>query len=353
MALLRLEIDRLRNLHRVCLHLDPRLNLIIGPNASGKTSLLEAIYLLGRGRSFRTARSLELIAHGCERLTVAGRVLSEGREVAVGIGFEGNRRQIKLDARPVQARAELLELLPVQFIDPGLHTLFEDAPRARRRLLDWGVFYAEPEFLPAWRRYQRALEQRNAVLRRGDVRAAKLWGQELGKYGKIIEDCRSRYLDGLQLKFQRVAARLGLSEEVELRYLPGRAAGKDLETALADDLERDVRHGHTQSGPHRDDFMAYVAGRPVCHRFSRGQMKLLAYALVLGQLHCLGRPACLLIDDLIAELDIENQALLVEQIVQLESQVFITATRAEALADLASRAARTFLMDRGVVRVLS
>ncbi len=350
MALLRLDIHQLRNLRYASLQFDPRINLIIGPNASGKTSVLEAIYLLGRACSFRTARSLDLITHGSDRLMVAGKVLSEGREVSVGIGFQGNQRQIRLDGRTVDARTELLKMLPIQFIDPTLHTLLEDAPRSRRRFLDWGVFYAEPEYLPAWRRYQRALEQRNAVLRVGNRNAAMLWGQELVKYGKIIEACRGHYLESLQIEFSQISAQLGLDQEVELRYLPGWASGKDLETALADDLERDVRYGCTQSGPHRDDFMAYVAGRPVRHLFSRGQMKLLTYALALGQIRMLDRPGCLLIDDLASELDLENQALLTELIVHTKFQIVITANCPSESARLACHTGRTFQVERGAIK---
>jgi DNA replication and repair protein RecF len=351
MPLVRLEVFHLRNLRHALLHFDPCLNLILGPNASGKTSLLEAIYLLARARSFRTSRSTEVIAHGSAWMTVAGKVLQEGREIAVGVGLQGKKRQIKLDDKLVQARAELLQVLPVQFIDPTLHTLFEGAPKLRRKLLDWGVFYAEREFLPAWRRYQRILEQRNAALRHGDAEGAKLWGRELMKYGKIIEDCRSRYLKSLQSEFSQASQRLGL-EQSELRYLPGRVEGKDLETAIADDLERDLRFGCTHSGPHRDDFMAYVAGRPVCGFFSRGQMKLLAYALVLAQLRRLGRTACLLIDDLASELDLRNQALLSELIVQLKAQVFITATRPQGLEGLSPPAARIFQVENGVIQAI-
>lgn len=349
MVLLCLDIHQLRNLHNASLQFDPRINLILGPNASGKTSVLEAIYLLGRACSFRTAQVMDLITQGRDRLMVAGRVLSEGREVSVGIGFQGNQRQIRLDGRTVDARTELLQVLPIQFIDPTLHTLLEDAPRSRRRFLDWGVVYAEPEYLPAWRRYRRALEQRNAVLRVGNRRAAMLWGQELVKYGKIIEVCRRRYLESLQIEFSQLSAQLGLGQEVELRYLPGWAGGKDLETALADDLERDVRHRCTQSGPHRDDFMAYVAGRPVRHLFSRGQMKLLTYALALVQIRMLERPGCLLIDDLASELDLENQALLTELIVHVKFQVFITATRPLDSARFACLG-RRFQVERGVIK---
>lgn len=349
MSLLHLDIRQLRNLRHVSLHFDPRINLIIGPNASGKTSLLEAIHLLGRGCSFRTARGSDLISHGNDHLTIAGKVFSEGREVSVGIGFHSNQRQIRLDGRTVQSRTELIRMLPTQFIDPTFHTLLENAPRARRKFLDWGVFYAEPDYLTAWRSYQRALAQRNAGLRARNLGAAKLWGRELVKYGKIIEVCRSRYLGRLQVEFCRICGQLGIGQEVELRYLPGRASGKDIETALADDLERDVCHGCTQSGPHRDDFMVYFAGRPVRHLFSRGQMKLLAYALALVQIRLLERSGCLLIDDLTSELDFENQALLTELLVHTQFQIFITATRPLDLTSLVSYAGRTFQVDRGVI----
>ncbi len=350
MALLCLDIHQLRNLRNASLQFDPRINLIIGPNASGKTSILEAIYLLGRACSFRTSRSLDLIAQGSDRLMVAGRVLSEGREVSIGVGFHGSQRQIRLDGRTIDARTELLKVLPIQLIDPTLHTLLEDSPKSRRRFLDWGVVYTEPQYLLTWRCYQRALAQRNAALRSGNRCAAILWGQELTKYGKIIEACRVHYLQRLQAAFSQIFAQLGLGQEIELRYLPGRASGKDLETALADDLERDVRHGYTHSGPHRDDFMAYVAGRPVRHLFSRGQMKLLTYALALVQIQMLDRPGCLLIDDLASELDLENQARLTELIVNVRFQIFITATRPLDSACLTQRIGQTFQVAGGIIK---
>ncbi|GAB4355078.1 MAG: DNA replication/repair protein RecF [Methylohalobius crimeensis] len=349
MSLLRLDIHQLRNLQASSLRTDPHINLIVGPNASGKTSLLEAIYLLGRGRSFRTPRSADLIAHGADRFSVAGRIFREEREISLGVGFAEGERRLKLDGRIVDARAELLHALPVQFIDPTLHTLLGDAPKARRQFLDWGTFYAETDYLPAWRRYRRALEQRNAVLKSGRREAAILWGRELVKYGKIIEICRRRYVEALQIRFKQVAEQAELGTELELRYLPGWAGGKSLEAALHDDLDRDIRHGCTHSGPHRDDFTLYDAGRPVRRRLSRGQMKLLTCVLALVQTCLPARPVCLLIDDLASELDLENQALLTDLIVHFNIQIFITATHPEALPRLGPRAGRTFRLERGVI----
>jgi len=347
MYLQRIVINHLRNLHHLSFEPAPRFNLITGPNASGKTSILEAIYLLSYSRSFRTPRSADLICRGQSSLTISARLWEKTSERRIGIGFRNHQRELKLDGRTINARAELLQLLPVRLIEPYRHALMDETPRNRRRFLDWGVFYFDPAYLPGWRNYRRSLGQRNASLKARDREGAKLWGREVAKYGKIISCSRQDYLQSLQRHFIVAARQLGLGENMELRYLPGWTGEKELQTALSDDLDRDLRHGCTHSGPHRDDFMVYLDGQPVRRCLSRGQMKMLVYALVLSQGQLMRRPGCLLIDDLASELDPDNQALLSDLIVHSKEQIFITATQPNVVAAMLPHVEREFQLMQG------
>src|SRR5579862_6637343 len=152
MILTELTAQNVRCIEQAELSLHPGCNLIWGPNGSGKTSLLEAMFLLGRGRSFRTRNSERLICHGQERLVTFGRTEAgshEGSGLTHAIGFETHRREgtgARVDGEAVGSLAELSRVFPVQVIDPGIHKLIEEGARRRRRWLDWAVFHVEPQF---------------------------------------------------------------------------------------------------------------------------------------------------------------------------------------------------------------
>ncbi len=347
MFLHRIDIHRLRNLDSLSLNPASRINLITGLNASGKTSILEAIHLLSYSRSFRTARIVDLIAKGNDSLILSGRLHNEEGERRIGIGFRGTQREIKIDGQKASSRAELLRIFPVRLVDPSRHALMDDTPRIRRSFLDWGTFYFEPSYLSVWRNYRRALSQRNSALKSRDRKGAILWGHEMAKYGKIVSCCRHNYLKALGTHFIATAQQLGLGENLELRYLPGWTGEKDLPTALTDDIDRDLRYGFTHSGPHRDDFMVLHDNHPVRRQFSRGQMKMLVYALILAQGRSMPEPGCLLIDDVASELDPVNQALLIDLIVHSREQIFITATHPDAVATLLPHVDRMFRLEKG------
>jgi DNA replication and repair protein RecF len=161
-----IRIEQLRCLESANLTLTPRLTLIQGPNGSGKTSLLEGIFLAGRGRSFRTRLTERLIAREADFL----RVYAETVDPVHRIGFEYRREgsySARLDGADVESLAQLPGAFFVEVIDPDIHRLIEGGPAERRRWLDWGVFHVEHAFLPHWLRFSRALRQRNAALKAG------------------------------------------------------------------------------------------------------------------------------------------------------------------------------------------
>src|SRR5450631_3660618 len=195
MTLRRLQVSEFRCLHSTELDFDSQFTLISGPNASGKTSLLESIYVLSRGRSFRTRHLNHLIRSGCEHFLVFGEVDVHERRVGIGVEGSANGIRAKIAGKRVGSLTELAAMFPVQIIDPEVHRLIEEGPSRRRRFLDWGVFHVEHGFVERWQRYQQALKQRNAALKTRQCAAViSSWDVELLQLGEYISDARSQYV---------------------------------------------------------------------------------------------------------------------------------------------------------------
>ncbi|MGO9994292.1 MAG: DNA replication/repair protein RecF [Steroidobacteraceae bacterium] len=333
MTLRRVQVSEFRCLRSAGLDLDPDFTLISGPNASGKTSLLESIYVLGRGRSFRTRRLDNLIHTGSERFTLYGQVdLPEGR---TGLGVEGSTQGIraKLSGERVSSLAELAAVLPVQIIDPEVHRLIEEGPSRRRRFLDWGVFHVEHQFVDRWQRYQQVLKQRNAALKARQPHAAvSAWDGNFISLGEYIHDARVRYVAELTESARDIAERL-LGMELHLSYRSGWRRDLSLGEALKGSWSHDQEAGITQVGPQRAELAIRLNGSHVKDRISRGQQKLLAAALLVAQLSLFPKDAfvrpILLLDDPAAELDSERLFCLIREVSRQSVQLVVTSLSAD------------------------
>lgn len=346
MSLVKLDVIGLRNLSPITLEPGPRLNFLIGPNASGKTSLLEAIYLLGRARSFRTPQVSQLIRFGEPALSVVGRIAAtdQGPGLPIGILIGRGRREIHIGGRIAQTSAELLEAFPLLVIQPAGIALVEGAPKLRRQFMDFGVFHRDSGYLAGWRRYTTALSHRNVLLRSGKVRELAPWNHELARYGIMIAEARAAYMLRLKPFFDEIGGRFFSGQHFDLRVHAGWDVSRPLEEVLDSEVTADLRYGHTQSGPHKGNFSIFLDNRPVKAFFSRGQTKLLVYALLLAQSRLMeervGSGGCVLIDDVASELDETNRRALSELLRGRLSQFFITATGRESLtADVSGDAA--------------
>jgi DNA replication and repair protein RecF len=332
-ALSRLQVTDFRCLQSAELQPDPHFTLISGPNASGKTSLLEAIYVLGRGRSFRTQRLEHLIRHRSERFVVFAEVVTSTRRVPMGV--EGSRKGIRaqIDGDRPSSLAELALFLPVQIIDPEVHHLIEEGPSRRRRFLDWGVFHVEQSFVGHWQRYQQVLKQRNAALKARQPKAVvSVWDSDLVRSGELLGAARARYVSLLSTTAALIGRNL-LGMELSLSYRSGWLNGQDMAEALQQSWSHDLEAGATQVGPHRAELGIRLDGMPVKDRISRGQQKLLAAALLIAQIKLFPEGShvqpTLLLDDPAAELDDERLTNLIREVSSQSVQLIVTTLHGE------------------------
>lgn len=341
MRITRLMAARVRNLAPLDVAPGPALNLILGGNGAGKTSVLEAIHLLAYGRSFRGRVRDGLIRSGSQDLDVFVEWDDGGpRPRRAGLRHGGQQWSGRLDGADATQLNLLCAALAVLTFEPGSHALVSGGGEARRRFLDWGLFHVEPDFLPVWRRYARALKQRNALLKqRAGGAELDVWDAELAAAAAPLEARREAYLDRLQPRFADLSGSLlPALGEGRLVHLPGwRRHELPLADALLVARPRDLASGHTSIGPHRSDWRIEHAGRPADEAFSRGQAKLVALACVLAQgedFHARrGHWPVVLLDDLAAELDRHHQARLLQRLQASGAQVFVTGTEAPAVQD--------------------
>ena len=335
MLLERLDVQNVRNIESAHLELAPRINLLTGPNGAGKTALLEAVHLLIRGRSFRTNRSGSLLRHGAERLQI-GASCQDGQLGSVRLSYtreRGGSVSLRRDGQPVRQSSSVAALLPIHLLLPDLSDLVFGAPASRRQWLDWGVFHVKQGHAANWRSYLRALRHRNSLLRAGgDSPTLGAWTAQLAEFGTAVDAGRRGYFEDVASQIHDCLAALSEHLRVDLDYARG-WNGEELAETLASDSERDSQTGLTNSGPHRADIRIRCHGEPAATVLSRGQGKLVATAMHLGQAKGLsktGRPSLFLIDDVGAELDEGHNEGLYELLNSLECQILATTAHLDA-----------------------
>jgi DNA replication and repair protein RecF len=283
---------------------------------------------LGRGKSFRGATTTNLVRHGEREFVLFGRVDDGGRTSSVGVRNSAGGLEVRIDGAGGGGAAELAAALPLQIIDPNVHDLVAGAPEQRRRYVDWIAFHVEPGYLSSWRRFRRALKQRNAALKSGQAAAAiRGWNAELVELSAEVDAGRRLALEVANDALEEAGFDL-LGSEVRFEYRQGWKDGTELLHALETGLERDLQQGSTQAGPHRADLRLIYDERQARKLVSRGQQKLLACAMILAASEtaqtALERPLLLLLDDPAAELDEESLARLMARVANLGSQVIAT-----------------------------
>jgi DNA replication and repair protein RecF len=355
-AVVRFRGENLRSVSNVELLETSSLNILVGPNGAGKTSVLEGIHILGSGRSFRTRQLRTVVRRGEEFLRVTGSVDLEhggGLPVHVGVERSGKGLTIRAAGQPVAQTSALARLLPLLVIRPESQDFFTGASEERRRVLDWGVFHVEPEYLALHSRYARSLKQRNAALRqRLGLRDVAIWDMELIHAGLALNEARTRFINATCASLEALLTEVvGLPVTMDFRR--GWSAEHEFEEALRLGRPSDIERGTTQRGPHRADIRFVARGVDARQVLSRGEGKRLVLSFLLGMAEQVGeqrgtRPV-LLLDDLASELDEESRALFLEKVFATGFQTFITTVDTGLISKAHLDRAQVFHVKQGAV----
>ena len=286
--------------------------MFTGLNGAGKTSVLEAAHILGTGKSFTTSVLTKAVADGREGFQVVGHIKTAGAHTVIGINrLRVGGGETRLSGAPVKALSALARELPLVVLNADSLSALKDGPEARRRLIDHMVFHVEHSFSSLWKRYYHAMKQRNSLLRSGGAVDDAAWMSEIASLGEKIHRARYRASRRLADEISEVLLAMGVEfRGFSLVLKAGWREGEPLMAALEAGRQSDIQRGFTQVGPHRGDLQCLIDGRPAAEVLSRGQMKVLMSALRIAQGRVLaevtGRAPIFLVDDVGAELDIEN-----------------------------------------------
>lgn len=348
------EIADLRNLRHVRLGLDEGLNVFAGRNAQGKTSLLEAVALLARGRSFRTDEVRTLIRNGASGLHARGLARHEGYSTALEVELSATSRRLRVDGRDVAPRSYQGRLEVIVYSTDRLK-IIRGPMRERRQYLDRGAAALWPAYRQALRDYERVVQQRNALLEAGG-NGLEAWDDRLAVLGAALRHRRGGYVARLRAGLERAFRPEGEAYAVAVDPEPSPEGEAGEQRRLADELQgraRDERRARrTLVGPHRDLVAFTVDGADAAQQASAGQCRSLLLALSLATLEVYeqekGSPAVALLDDLDSELDEDRAAALCAEVARRGQALVTTAHRpwAERLRTLG----RLFAVEQGEVR---
>lgn len=352
-----LEVRNFRNLNNFIFTPSTGINLIYGKNASGKSSLLEAIYFLGTGKSFRNSKTNCLIQEGQPQFTIFGQLLNDaGQSIKAGVQRNSSLTTIKINGDFIRNASTLANLIPTQIIGPSLHQIINDGPEFRRRFIEWGVFHVEPRYEVIWKQYGRNLAQRNAALKsRLPDSQIREWDHGLERAALEVDQMRKTYIETL---FNKTTTNMEfdvLLSGCNFDYFQGWSKASSYLDCLTDHFQSDKERGFTQMGPHRADLRIRIGNKNAKDVLSRGRQKLLISSLLLTQCQLinqlLGKDVILLVDDLVSELDQDGQKRFIHMVASTRLQAFITATDVEVLQAACNEIPyRMFHVEHGNIR---
>lgn len=331
MVISSVNASNFRNFEQLFLEFSPKLNLLFGQNGSGKTSILEILFFLSYGKSFRTHLSKRLIKDDQNKFTLFSQTLSE-YQTNLTIGIEKNIKgdgEFKLSGANVPL-SDITHLLPIQILNNESFLLLTEGPIVKRQFIDWGVFHVKHSFLSTWRNYQRALKQRNIALRNhASVNEIQSWNGILTNSAEILSELRQNYINLFLEVFLPILLPILPLEQLSIKCYRGWPSDLQLSELLEKNIHKDVELGYTYYGAHRADLKITLKGKPIEDVLSRGQQKIFVWLMRLAQAFILNsetqKKPILLIDDISAELDVVHLNALSNLLKQIDGQLFVTA----------------------------
>lgn len=351
MILTDLKIQNVRNILDAHLELNPRFTCIIGSNGSGKTSILEALYVLSCGHSFRSREISPIISHHKEQLNVFAR--SQDHQSLSIQKSKLEPTQIKINNQFCYNTSQLAYALPCQFFYSDIFHIIDAGPSIRRSVLDWGLFHVKHDYLVLWKNYKKVLKHRNALLKiHAPYTQFIPWDIQLSQLADEMDVLRRNYFSQWQAAFYKVMNEL-TDVRCTIEYFKGwdkKNTGKKLSDILSEHFVTDNQKLYTQYGAHQADIFIESNQTKAKQLLSRGQQKIILFALKLAQADLLNQDCLFLIDDLSAELDDIHQKKLIDYIVKNRGQYVITNTNLSQLHLFNTGERATYVqIDEGVV----
>lgn len=349
------QVRSFRNLAAVDVELGARFNVVAGANGQGKTNLLEAIYVLGTSKSFRSSKMTDVVSFDGELASVRARVLEDGEARVQSVGIKSGARLVRIDDKRPPTLAAYAVRTPMVVFHPGEIALSMGASAERRRLLDRTALYLSPAAMLELESFTKAIRSRQRALETRGVSAADLaeWETLAVKHGLALMQHRSEAAERLAERAQGAFGRIAAPDlSLQIEYAPGAPREEEaFRTALASNRARDLRRGSASAGPHRDDLALAISGHPVRGVASQGQHRAVTLALKSAEIDVIGaargvRPI-LLLDDVSSELDRDRTAALFAFLRDQEGQVVLTTTRPELIDTGKDADRRDFSIEAG------
>jgi DNA replication and repair protein RecF len=331
----KLQIENIRNLARVDIEPNPRLNILFGINGAGKTSVLESLVVLSRGRSFRTNQANELMGPEGASFRVFAETLNHSlKSSRLGLERSGKHWRARKNGADLPQLSQLTRELPMVVMEPNSHLLVSGPPEVRRKYLDWGMFHVEHAFLDTWRRFSKILKQRNAALRFRQEDVLDSIDSVFSDLGSRLGQMRRSHSEAISDKVESLLKDLSPEmQRIHLEYSDGWAKSS-LQESLAAGRAGDLVRGSTGSGPHRADILISYKESPARSVLSRGEQKVLSAAMLLSQVETLsdgGEKPLVLLDDLASEFDQEHYENVLSRALECGGQVWVTGIRERSI----------------------
>ncbi len=348
----KLSLDNVRIIESQVIYPGKAVNLIHGKNGSGKTSILEAIHLLSRAKSFRTPKINELLKNGQQQLLVSGQIDHDRLgTVTAGFSRQDSKSRIRFQSSPVQSISEQAASLPIITQTTESHSLLTGGPKIRRKWLDWYMFHVEPKYLSSWKKYHTALRSRNLLLRKNSQsNELDAWEHQMVEFGKNIIQMSQEAISHIDEVFKTKADKI-LDGNVGVIYTSTVENISEYKEILKKNRIQDKERGFTLNGPHRSNIDFLIDDQKASKFLSRGQSKLYISAQKLAEIDCIiekiGIKPIFLLDDVAAELDSESRAIILHELESAGVQSFITTTEANVFPESQTT---LFHVERGCVK---
>lgn len=370
MHIKKISLSNFRNYEKAEIELASNVNIFIGNNAQGKTNLLEAIYVAGFGKSFRTSKDTELIKMDCDTATTHLSAIKHGREFTIDYRIKKNKKkEIKVNGSSLTKISELIGFFNIVIFSPEDLKLIKGTPVDRRKFIDRELSHISPTYCAKLIEYHKILTQRNNLLRQISTKSSLkstlfIWNEKLSTVGTEIILRRIEFIEKLNITSNKIHYGISGGKEVlALIYLPNLKSAKlcdkekiiaEFEKKLVDSEFTDIKRGFTSVGPHRDDMTFLINDIDIRNYGSQGQQRTAALSLKLSEIEIIkeevGEYPILLLDDVMSELDIYRQNDLVKTLSKM--QMIITTTDVNNIFSENVSNARIFSVNSGKIQMI-